>query len=113
VAIGQQYEARALQKLMDEGAQPIARNFRCQSGEIDLIVCFQNLLVFCEVKYRFRASQGRAVEQVTRQKIQRIIRTSEYFLLKHPQYQRYFCRYDVIGFDGEHMEWIQDAFQLT
>ncbi len=59
-AVAAWYEAR--------GYQVLARNWRCRSGELDLILRRGRTFVFCEVKTRTSAAFGAPVEAVTREK---------------------------------------------
>ena len=49
---GQYYEDLALRFLQAQGLSLVARNYRCGSGEIDLIMRSGQYLVFVEVRYR-------------------------------------------------------------
>ena len=105
----------AANTLSKEGIKLLDRNFRCRFGEIDLIGLDQNILVFIEVRYRHNESHMAAVETIDRHKCKKLVRTSEYYLNKHRNYQSYQCRYDVIAITGEldrpAIEWIKNAFQ--
>ena len=59
-AVAAWYQAR--------GYEVVARNWRCRSGELDLIVRRGRTFVFCEVKTRSSAAFGAPVEAVTRDK---------------------------------------------
>ena len=93
----------------------ITRNFHSRLGEIDLIALEQDILVFIEVRYRKNERFLTAIETIDTRKCQKLIVTSEYYLLKHKAYQDYQCRYDVIAITGELdkpvIEWIKNAFQ--
>ncbi len=108
---GDHAENTALGFLLDRGCRILARNFRSRSGEIDLIVQEGDTLVFVEVRYRSRTDRGTGAETVTRRKQRRIIRTAEYYLLAHKQYENSACRFDVISMDEE-INWIRGAFTL-
>ena len=54
-------------------------------GERDLGVARkEGFLCFVEVKTRSDGSMGRPVESVTRSKQQKIIKTTEYYIVRHP-----------------------------
>lgn len=74
--IGQVYEQMAEQYLCRHHLTPIARNFSCRSGEIDLIMRQGKCLVFIEVKYRTQAHYGSAVEAVNWRKQQKLKRAA-------------------------------------
>jgi putative endonuclease len=54
------------------GYRVLDRNWRCRTGELDLVVRKGGLVVFCEVKTRTSVAFGLPAEAVTRQKQQRI-----------------------------------------
>jgi putative endonuclease len=55
-----------------QGFEVLARNWRCRTGELDLVVHRDRVLVFCEVKTRTSHRFGAPVEAITREKRQRI-----------------------------------------
>ncbi|MCE5394403.1 MAG: YraN family protein [Acidithiobacillus sp.] len=110
---GTYQEEQAVKLLIQRGMQMVERNFHCRSGEIDLVLRDGESLVFVEVRSRSHHRQGTAAASITQRKQKRIIRAAQYFLLRHPQYQRWPCRFDVVSFDGDAAgEWIRDAFQV-
>jgi putative endonuclease len=60
----QWYEAR--------GYQVVDRNWRCRTGELDLVVRHGRTVVFCEVKHRRGVDYGTPAEAITYEKKQRI-----------------------------------------
>ena len=56
------------------------KNFRCKSGEIDIIATDQNELVFIEVKTRCSKQYGEAREAVTEYKKTHINKAAEFYL---------------------------------
>lgn len=108
-------ESRALDYLKQQGLRLIKKNFNCRFGEIDLILCDGDTLVFAEVRYRGEEPRVSAVESVDARKQRRIIRSAEYYLQRHPNHAWRFCRFDVLGLTGnqnnQRFEWIKDAFQ--
>ncbi|MDG2473242.1 MAG: YraN family protein [Pseudomonadales bacterium] len=50
--IGQTTETAALQFLLRHGLSLITKNYRCQFGEIDLIMKDGNTVIFIEIRYR-------------------------------------------------------------
>lgn len=71
----------------------IARRFKCPFGEIDLIACKSNCIVFIEIKARKNITHHELIS--CRQK-ERIIKAAEFFMIKNPKYQNYMMRFDVI-----------------
>ncbi|MGE4529916.1 MAG: YraN family protein [Acidithiobacillus sp.] len=111
--LGQEGENRALTMLLAAGTKLISRNFRCRSGEIDLIVLDDESLVFVEVRQRTHNRQGDAAASVNTRKQQRLIRAAQYFLLRNPRLGLRPCRFDVIAIDGDAApNWIRDAFRV-
>lgn len=79
-----------------KGYRILERRYRSSYGEIDLIVCRGRTLVFVEVKQRQSASAG--LEPVTARSEERIVRTGEVFLSRHPDFVKrdFVLRYDLI-----------------
>jgi putative endonuclease len=64
-AMGRYGEDSALRHLTDKGMALLDRNWRCELGEIDLVLRDRDVLVFCEVKTRASAAFGSPLEAVT------------------------------------------------
>lgn len=79
--IGQTGEEYATKYLQFKGYKILFRNFRCRTGEIDIIATKDEVLTFVEVKTRYSLTAGRPAESVTFTKQQKIRHTAEYFLL--------------------------------
>ena len=60
--IGSEAERVARTFLEDQGLRFIQQNYRCRTGEIDLVMQQQQELVFVEVKYRSQNKHGSAAE---------------------------------------------------
>ena len=58
-------ERVAAQRLVDEGMVLVDRNWRCDRGEIDLVLRDGDVLVFAEVKTRTSAAYGHPLEAVS------------------------------------------------
>ncbi|WBC14528.1 YraN family protein [Micromonospora sp. WMMA1998] len=71
-AVGAYGERCALRHLIESGLRPIARNWRCPDGEIDIIAWEGPVLAFCEVKTRRTERYGAPVEAVVRAKARRL-----------------------------------------
>lgn len=90
-------EKQALKLLRRKGHTLIARNFRCKSGEIDIITAdARGVIVFTEVKTRRNENFIAAHKVVTWPKQKRIIRTAKYFAKKFKIKGRP-MRFDVIA----------------
>ncbi len=94
----------------------LARNFRGKTGEIDIIARDREYLVFLEVRARSNQKFSTAAGSVDRRKQQRILRTAQLFLQRHPELARLPCRFDVIAFEPRQssnsldIHWIPGAF---
>ena len=106
---GTQYEERAAEYLIAQNYQILERNYRIQSGEIDIIARDGTVLVFIEVKYRKNDESGNPLEAVDIRKQKKIINVARYYLYQK-KYGDVPCRFDVIGICGSHIEHIKDAF---
>lgn len=108
--IGKKYEQIALQYLKKQGLKPITQNYHCRLGEIDLVMEDNATLVFVEVRFRRNPNYGNGIESITHSKIQRIIKTAEYYLMRYQEKNR--CvRFDAIGIDANQtIQWIKNAF---
>ncbi len=60
--IGSEAERVARTFLEQQGLTFILQNYRCRTGEIDLVMQDGDELVFVEVKYRSRSQYGSAIE---------------------------------------------------
>jgi putative endonuclease len=60
--IGSEAERFARTFLEQQGLTFIMQNYRCRTGEIDLIMQDNDELVFVEVKYRSKSQHGSAIE---------------------------------------------------
>ena len=107
--IGSCHEEEAAAFLKKQGLFIVTKNFRCKSGEIDLIVRDGKYLVFVEVKYRSNKESGYASAAVDYRKQKRISQAAQFFLLRYG-YGEPPCRFDVVAIDGEQIQWIKNAF---
>ena len=102
-------EARQLKILM--------RNYRCRSGEIDIIAeTIDGVLVIAEVRLRASSSYGGGAASVGWRKQQRIQRAARHLLMRHPALSRRAIRFDVLdlapdGATGLQINWIRHAFE--
>ncbi len=70
--LGRHGEDIAERWYVDRGYQVVARNWRCNSGELDLVLTDQTQLIFCEVKTRTTDQYGSGFEAVTADKQRRV-----------------------------------------
>lgn len=110
--IGSVFEKQAGEYLKTKGYIIIEYNFRCKTGEIDIIALDGETLVFCEVKYRSDNRKGTPFEAVTISKQKKISRTALYYITKH-QITNMPCRFDVVGITRDKIELIKNAFEYS
>ena len=111
---GAQAEQAACDHLCAKGLKLQLRNYRCRSGEIDLIMRDGETLVFVEVRYRSNNRFGGAAASVDATKQRKLIRAAQTFLaeqrLNHTP-----CRFDVVTVsphDGSmRVDWIPNAIE--
>lgn len=82
--LGRRGEAIAAQHLAASGLRVIDRNWRCQQGEIDLVLHDGDELVFVEVKTRSSVAFGHPFEAITAQKLARLRRLAAAWCEAHP-----------------------------
>ena len=92
--------------LEKRGLQIREKNFRCRSGEIDLIAQDERYLVFVEVKYRKNGRSGSSFAAVGREKQRIISRVAMFYLAVHGYREFHPCRpeikYHGKGTSGKH-----------
>jgi putative endonuclease len=80
--LGEEIAAKYLTK---KGYKIVERNFRKGYGEIDIVSIHQNILVFVEVKTRSTSLYGGAIEAIAYHKLQKLIKTCQYYKMLHPK----------------------------
>lgn len=80
---GNRGEEIAVSYLEKKGFRVIRRNFRMRGGEIDIIAIDSDTLVFIEVKTRSSTEFGSPFEAITPWKIKALVRTAQFYKLKH------------------------------
>lgn len=108
--LGSRFEMEVAAFLEKNGFTILEQNYRCRSGEIDLIARDGSYLVFVEVKYRRDASAGAALEAVDRRKAAQVRRTAQYYLYENRCPETTPSRFDVAAVDGGQITYIRDAF---
>ncbi len=89
----------------------LKRNYRCKSGEIDLIAADRDgTLVFTEVKYRRTPYMGYPEEAVGLRKQETIRRAALWYLKEQRLSPDVPMRFDVIAMDSKEIRWHRDAF---
>ena len=94
--LGRWGEKHCEKYLKGKGFKTLARNFLCQSGEIDrIMVDTDGTLVFVEVKTRANEDFGPSESSITSAKKIRMLRAARFFLATHQIEDRPF-RFDVV-----------------
>lgn len=75
---GEQVAAKYLQA---HGYSILEQNFSCRKGELDLIACDGETIVFVEVKTRRSLIYGLPCQSITEQKKQHILQAIKYFVM--------------------------------
>jgi len=94
-SLGEAGEDLAAQYLRAEGLRILVRNYRCVTGEIDIIALDGDTLVFVEVKTR-RASQPPPEIQIDRAKQHQLTRAARRYLSLYGS-SRPAARFDVVA----------------
>jgi len=108
-ALGERGEDLVAAWYLDNGYEVLVRNWRCRSGELDLIVCRGRTYVFCEVKTRTSVAFGAPVEAVTRVKQNRLRHLATLWLADNPR-RATDIRFDVASVMGDEVEVLEGAF---
>ncbi|MBR0101044.1 MAG: YraN family protein [Treponema sp.] len=111
--IGNEGEDKACAYLIDNSYRIIERNFRTRSGEIDIIAYKDDVLVFVEVKALPSGNAEILAHELDLRKQRKIVKTANFFLLKHREYNSSKIRFDVIVIDMPNLPsvyHIQNAF---
>jgi len=81
--LGERGETIAARHLTQRGMVLLDRNWRCDAGEIDLVLRDGHVLVICEVKTRTSTDYGDPLEAVGQRKADRLRRLGARWLLAH------------------------------
>jgi putative endonuclease len=104
-SLGEQFATHYLQQ---QGLEIVARNWRCSSGELDIIALDQTVLVFIEVRTRSvyadrKARYGSVLEAITPYKQLQIRKLAEIYLYQKKLYERK-IRFDVVLIERQQQE---------
>ncbi|CAG7623401.1 YraN family protein [Paenibacillus allorhizosphaerae] len=89
-------ESSAANYLQQHGLKVLERNWRCRSGEIDLVAADGELLVFVEVRTRSSSGFGTPAESIDFRKQRQVIETAQVYLMHKKEYERQ-IRFDVVS----------------
>jgi putative endonuclease len=95
-ALGQYGERVAAAYLQRQGMSIVARNWRCELGELDVIARDGAVLVICEVKTRSSVQCGHPLEGISERKVRRLRRLAIRWLDVHAVHAPH-VRFDAIG----------------
>jgi putative endonuclease len=116
IALGKTGEDLACGELERRGYVIVARRYRRQRGELDIIARDGETVVFVEVKTRHDQAFGGAAEAVGFVKRRRMARLAMEYVLRH-DLTKCPCRFDVVSihFDQERpvIEVFRNAFDLS
>jgi putative endonuclease len=82
-ALGAYGESMAARHLVAQGMVLLDRNWRCDEGELDLVLRDGPALVACEVKTRTSFAHGSPHEAITDAKLARLRRLVQRWMLDH------------------------------
>jgi putative endonuclease len=112
---GQHYENLAKTYLLERGLSLLTQNYHCRFGEIDLIMCDQEVLCFIEVKFRKSLAFGGAASAISRQKQKKIVQSALAFISENRKLAHRAMRFDALLVQQQEnhdhsVNWIQSAF---
>jgi len=105
---GQAAEQKACRYLTAQGLALVQTNYRCKSGEIDLIMRDQQEWVFVEVKFRSKSSHGNASEYFDQRKRRKFESALQHYMQANrlnPAIVPH--RIDLVAIDGQQIQWIK------
>lgn len=113
---GRKGEGLARDFLRKKGYKIVATNYRCPFGEIDLIACEKESLVFIEVKTRTHEDFGPPQLAVNTKKQKQLIKIALNYLKQNHLYQQD-CRFDIVAINltkegAKSIELIKNAFSI-
>lgn len=102
-------EDQAERYLTQQGMSCVARRFRAEGGEIDLIMLEGDMVVMVEVKYRPKGMPGDGLRAVTPLKRRRMCRAALAFLVEREWMSRP-VRFDVVEITAGGILHVPNAF---
>ena len=111
---GKHAEEQTCKYLQKRGLKLIERNYRCNYGELDMIMQDKDHMVFVEVRARAEQDFLTSLESIDYNKQHKIIKAATFYLQQKQQLDRVFCRFDVVAVKqyNERLQfhWIKNAF---
>lgn len=109
--LGKTGEEAAVKYLIKNGYSILATNYRCRSGEIDIVAREGEFLVFIEVKTRTGTRYGSASEALDIRKKQRLRKLANYYLMMKGLTDVN-CRFDVVTLQlADNTNWELELFR--
>ena len=94
--LGRRGEQAAAEYLERAGLRILDRNWRCETGELDIVALERRVLVICEVKTRSGLRFGTPIEAITRPKALRLRRLAVMWVNAHGL-RFELIRIDIVG----------------
>ena len=82
--------------LENQGHKIIKLRFKISGGEVDVISCFENKIIFTEVKYRNNFDDFEDIVDI--KKMDRIFETANHFM-QNNEYKNFEMQFDIIFID--------------
>ncbi len=101
---GREDERRAAWHYRLRGYRILGTNVWAGGNELDVIARRGRTLVFCEVKGKSGTAYGDPLEMVDEEKLRRIARAGEAWLMGHPELAGLDIRLDVVAVRGDRLE---------
>ena len=102
-------EQRAERWLSERGMTCVARRYRAEDGEIDLVMLDGGTVVFVEVKARPEGRAGSGLMAVSRAKQRRMTHAATAFLMERGWLERP-ARFDVLEISADGVLHVPNAF---
>jgi putative endonuclease len=117
IAAGQAAETAATRFLESQRLTILARNYRCRTGELDIVAqSADGVVIIAEVRLRARCNYGGGAASVDWRKQRKIQRAARHLLATHPQLAACAVRFDVLDLQPQHdgfaINWIRHAFSV-
>ncbi len=108
---GNDFESLAADYLRRNGMRILEQNFYCKMGELDIVARDGEYLVFVEVKYRKNRRAGSAAEAVNFNKMRKISRCADVYMMQKRVSENTSVRFDVIAIEEGHLTHFKNAFE--
>ena len=110
--LGKEGEELAVKHLLKTGYKIVARNFRFQKAEVDIIARKENILAIIEVKTRSTPDCGDPQNFLKQKQIRLLVKAVDHFVNEHKLDVE--VRFDIVAIiknkAGTRIEHLEDAF---